>query len=416
MRIVEVTQNSLKTINNTWVSQHPRTVRSPTKNREKEIDQKLKVITKSINDFQKTTDCSTDPGSHCRDHSLHEALLNLAVRVARRNNNKNATKRERQINDQHIKINKLLDRMKKVTDCVGKKEVPIKGNDQNKGIKDDENEDGQSKTGYESGSETDTDGGEEPSGAGEKEDEREEKETEDEKQAKEDEKSECDYRHFEDSHTMLLPPNDCMIHHTGVSEEDKKHILFLHNSLRARVARGEETEGNPGPQPPAVDMRELVWNDQLAEVAEAWAKQCHQYHDQPGARKICAKNYHVGQNLHFYYGFSPEVSWEDAVNAWYIEVKDLPNDLVVSFRSLKPIKIGHYTQVVWAETTEVGCGIVHYMAEISGNAYPESKIYACNYGPAGNVKTLPIYNEGPTGSECPLGLSSNYPDLCAPDT
>ena len=35
-------------------------------------------------------------------------------------------------------------------------------------------------------------------------------------------------------------------------------ILDTHNQLRARLARGEEARGSPGPQPPAADMRKMV--------------------------------------------------------------------------------------------------------------------------------------------------------------
>ena len=39
---------------------------------------------------------------------------------------------------------------------------------------------------------------------------------------------------------------------------DKTVILQVHNSLRRKVANGLETRGNPGPQPAAANMRELV--------------------------------------------------------------------------------------------------------------------------------------------------------------
>jgi hypothetical protein len=44
----------------------------------------------------------------------------------------------------------------------------------------------------------------------------------------------------------------------NVTDADKSVILQVHNSLRQNVANGLETRGNPGPQPPAANMRELV--------------------------------------------------------------------------------------------------------------------------------------------------------------
>ena len=53
-------------------------------------------------------------------------------------------------------------------------------------------------------------------------------------------------------------------------QADKDEIVKKHNELRARVANGEETLGQPTGtgQPKAANMRQLVWNDELAEVAQ----------------------------------------------------------------------------------------------------------------------------------------------------
>lgn len=41
---------------------------------------------------------------------------------------------------------------------------------------------------------------------------------------------------------------------------------------------------------------------------------------------------------------------------------------------------GHYTQILWAASTRIGCGYVNFM---NGNGY--TVLLVCNYGPAGNV-------------------------------
>ena len=43
-----------------------------------------------------------------------------------------------------------------------------------------------------------------------------------------------------------------------ISKEDQETIVNKHNELRRKVAKGEETRGEPGPQPSASNMRELV--------------------------------------------------------------------------------------------------------------------------------------------------------------
>ena len=54
------------------------------------------------------------------------------------------------------------------------------------------------------------------------------------------------------------------------TQEDKDVILEKHNELRAKVANGQETKGVDGGQPKAANMRKLVWNDDLAEIAQRW--------------------------------------------------------------------------------------------------------------------------------------------------
>lgn len=47
--------------------------------------------------------------------------------------------------------------------------------------------------------------------------------------------------------------------YSGVtSDADKNTIVNAHNNLRRTVAQGMESRGNPGPQPPAANMRKLV--------------------------------------------------------------------------------------------------------------------------------------------------------------
>ncbi|XP_045605492.1 venom allergen 5.01 [Procambarus clarkii] len=225
--------------------------------------------------------------------------------------------------------------------------------------------------------------------------------------------SECDYSELSESHTMLKPKNDaCEIHKTHLTKEEKEEVLFLHNTLRAKVARGEETRGSPGPQPPAANMRQVVWNDELADVAQAWAAQCPRGHDASKERNICSRDYFVGQNIHYYWGYDEDSDWSRGINEWYDEVADMPSSYVAAFQLHPTKKIGHYTQVVWAETSEVGCGLVYYEAELKGKVYPESKIYVCNYGEAGNIRKWPIYETGPAASLCTKGVSPAYPDLC----
>jgi hypothetical protein len=82
-----------------------------------------------------------------------------------------------------------------------------------------------------------------------------------------------------------------------------------------------------------------------------------------------------GENL--YYGWSSEPKFDVSagvpVQAWYDEIKDYN----FSRPGFSP-KTGHFTQVVWEKSTELGCG----KAKSKDN-----KIFVvCNYNPPGNFE------------------------------
>ncbi|XP_071950959.1 Golgi-associated plant pathogenesis-related protein 1-like [Antedon mediterranea] len=72
---------------------------------------------------------------------------------------------------------------------------------------------------------------------------------------------------------------------------------------------------------------------------------------------------------------NPEIAASDAVNSWYgeIEYYDFKKP---GFR----LKTGHVTQVLWKETTEVGCGYARTRSSVLFETY-----VTCHYSPAGNV-------------------------------
>jgi uncharacterized protein YkwD len=128
---------------------------------------------------------------------------------------------------------------------------------------------------------------------------------------------------------------------------DAKIFVDAHNRFRAKHCA-----------PP------LVWSKKLADVAQKWAntlrdKGCIFGHS-PGAK--------YGENLAA--GTQGALDPESTVGMWYDEISKykFPNG---GFS----METGHFTQVVWRSTTEVGCGHV----TCKGN-----DIYVCNYNPAGN--------------------------------
>lgn len=108
----------------------------------------------------------------------------------------------------------------------------------------------------------------------------------------------------------------------------------------------------------------LTWSPKIAKVAQAWANKL--------KAKGCvfghSGNPNYGENLGA--GSIGALDPASTVAMWYDEVKlyKFPDG---GFS----MQTGHFTQLVWTDTKQVGCGHV----ECNGN-----DIYVCNYDPPGN--------------------------------
>ena len=134
-------------------------------------------------------------------------------------------------------------------------------------------------------------------------------------------------------------------------------------------------------------MPDLSWDAELATVAQRWLEQCHKRFDHDQCRDV--KRFRVGQNYVFTWSVSGSTDWTGAVSHWFDS--ELPvftqTDLIFTD---KTDRAGHLTQVIWAKTKKVGCGFIAYTTDI-GSITGTRREYLCNYGPAGNVFSLPIY-------------------------
>ena len=92
-----------------------------------------------------------------------------------------------------------------------------------------------------------------------------------------------------------------------------------------------------------------------------------------------------GENLYAHSSSSlPEI--DEVLNSWFDEEEPYYNYDDGSckegtFDNGLPILCGHYTQVLWQETREVGCASAQYQAGDFKNGY----VYVCKYKKAGNV-------------------------------
>lgn len=151
-----------------------------------------------------------------------------------------------------------------------------------------------------------------------------------------------------------------------VNTLDPQEMVQVHNQVRAQV----------GLQP-------LTWSPVLASYAQEWADSLAQHYGcgLKHRQEMGQDREQWGENLYW----SGAVMWSDGARetalvssgevaqAWADEQADYNYS---RNRCRRGKQCGHYTQMVWQSTTQVGCGMA-----FCPNA---GQIWVCNYDPPGN--------------------------------
>lgn len=122
-----------------------------------------------------------------------------------------------------------------------------------------------------------------------------------------------------------------------------------------------------------VGVKPLTWSSSLGDFAQEWAnhlakKGCEMEHRPPTGKWGRKGN---GENIYWSSGMKNTAG--NVVDDWASEIKYYNTKT----GKCKGGVCGHYTQVVWKNTTQVGCG----MAKCGGE-----EIWVCSYGPPGNYE------------------------------
>jgi pathogenesis-related protein 1 len=136
---------------------------------------------------------------------------------------------------------------------------------------------------------------------------------------------------------------------SSMSARDIKAITAYHDKVRADVGVG------PVRWSPALAIYAQEWADHLAVTT------CRMAH-RTGGR--------YGENL--FQGTAGYYTAVDAAKGWESEKKDYRGGAITE-SNWHPA--GHYTQMVWRDSTALGCGEAHCNKTL---------IVACNYDPPGN--------------------------------
>lgn len=132
------------------------------------------------------------------------------------------------------------------------------------------------------------------------------------------------------------------------------------------------------------NLRPLKWSNKLAQYSQEWAnhlarnRQCQMYHR--SGNSPYGENLYISSAEVWREGSGREVARQiypvtikDVVGAWAGEEKWFNYQ---QNRCQPGQKCGHYTQIVWRDTTEVGCAM-----KVCAD---KSQTWVCSYNPPGN--------------------------------
>ncbi|MBW4518327.1 MAG: hypothetical protein KME16_01155 [Scytolyngbya sp. HA4215-MV1] len=141
-----------------------------------------------------------------------------------------------------------------------------------------------------------------------------------------------------------------------------QEILRVHNAARAEV-----------------NVPPLKWNCKLADFAQSWVDRDVWEHSSGNAREKILGSY-SGENLAAAAPSSANIA-TDGPTGWWGE-KAFWNNATGSCQAGKAC--GHYTQMVWRNTTEVGCGLNRKSSAMGDDWKQNSAYLSCVYNPGGN--------------------------------
>ncbi|KAL3213072.1 hypothetical protein MRX96_035648 [Rhipicephalus microplus] len=182
-----------------------------------------------------------------------------------------------------------------------------------------------------------------------------------------------------DEEQPVAPPPaipNCHVISTGLNADEKAALLRQHNELRSMVAKGLLKGLEP-----AANMLALRWDDDLAELAQAQAKQC-SFSPEVDEEEKTIKPPSVGQNVGWEASSDPFSDHLDLphLSAWTDQHTDVEDDVISSYRNTER-GIGQFTQMIWAKTQYVGCGVATYTRSDNVGHFPYQRTLVCNYGP-----------------------------------
>ena len=122
-----------------------------------------------------------------------------------------------------------------------------------------------------------------------------------------------------------------------------------------------------------VKVEPVKWSPTLAKYAQKWADHLAESGEFKHRPEEGEEKQKYGENL------AINATLLKGAEAWYAEIKDYTADTPIP-EDLTNFKAGHYTQMVWKKTTQIGAGY----AIVKQGPFKGSLVIVCNYDPPGN--------------------------------
>ena len=133
-------------------------------------------------------------------------------------------------------------------------------------------------------------------------------------------------------------------------------VLAAHNTERA-----------------AIGTAPLTWSDDLAAQATGWARHLAEL----GRLEHSAAADRPGEGENLWMGTAGGYTPREMVAGWTNEKADFrPGTFPDVARDGHWQAVGHYAQMIWGSTTEIGCALA---------SSPQWDVLVCRYAPAGNL-------------------------------
>ncbi|GMT04970.1 hypothetical protein PENTCL1PPCAC_27144, partial [Pristionchus entomophagus] len=165
----------------------------------------------------------------------------------------------------------------------------------------------------------------------------------------------------------------------GISAAEAKAFLDAHNALRRSISSGSyvaKGKKMPAASPAIPDME---WDCSIEKSAQAVSNSCVFAHS--------TNRVNLGENLYMYWS-SAKVSFagkgKAASDSWSNEFQQFGWSDIKLTAAVFNTGIGHATQMAWAKSTKIGCGMTLCQG---GNQV----IVACQYRDAGNMLNQNVY-------------------------